>query len=49
MKFEVSDGIMVARGDLGVECGFANVAAYQKKLLKLHLTKANLSLLPLKC
>lgn len=27
---EVSDAIMVARGDLGVECGFANVAAYQK-------------------
>lgn len=27
---DVSDAIMVARGDLGVECGFANVAAYQK-------------------
>ena len=31
---EVSDGIMVARGDLGVECGFANVAAYQKKIIE---------------
>lgn len=27
---KVSDAIMVARGDLGVECGFANVSAYQK-------------------
>jgi pyruvate kinase len=25
---------MVARGDLGVECGFANVAAYQKKIIE---------------
>ncbi|APJ04167.1 pyruvate kinase [Silvanigrella aquatica] len=31
---DVSDGIMVARGDLGVECGFANVAAYQKKIIE---------------
>lgn len=31
---DVSDGIMVARGDLGVECGFANVAAYQKKIVE---------------
>jgi pyruvate kinase len=31
---EVSDGIMVARGDLGVECGFANVAAYQKRIIE---------------
>lgn len=30
----ISDAIMVARGDLGVECGFANVAAYQKKILE---------------
>jgi pyruvate kinase len=30
---EVSDGIMVARGDLGVECGFSNVAAFQKRIL----------------
>lgn len=29
----VSDAIMVARGDLGVECGFANVAAYQKRIV----------------
>lgn len=27
---KASDAIMVARGDLGVECGFANVAYYQK-------------------
>jgi pyruvate kinase len=31
---QVSDAIMVARGDLGVECGFANVAAYQKRIVK---------------
>jgi pyruvate kinase len=31
---KVSDAIMVARGDLGVECGFANVAAYQKKIVR---------------
>ncbi len=31
---DVSDGIMVARGDLGVECGFANVAAYQKRIIE---------------
>ena len=31
---DISDGIMVARGDLGVECGFANVAAYQKKIIE---------------
>ena len=31
---QVSDAIMVARGDLGVECGFANVAAYQKIIVK---------------
>lgn len=36
---EVSDGIMVARGDLGVECGFANVAAYQKKIIEAALNK----------
>jgi pyruvate kinase len=35
----VSDGIMVARGDLGVECGFANVAAYQKKIIEAALNK----------
>ncbi|RDB36308.1 MAG: pyruvate kinase [Spirobacillus cienkowskii] len=35
----VSDGIMVARGDLGVECGFANVAAYQKKIIETALSK----------
>lgn len=28
-----SDAIMVARGDLGVECGFANVASYQKLIV----------------
>jgi len=31
---QVSDAIMVARGDLGVECGFANVAAYQKRIVE---------------
>lgn len=36
---DVSDGIMVARGDLGVECGFANVAAYQKKIIEAALKK----------
>lgn len=30
----ISDGIMVARGDLGVECGFANIAAYQKRIIE---------------
>lgn len=30
----VSDGIMVARGDLGVECGFAHVASFQKKIIE---------------
>jgi pyruvate kinase len=35
----ISDGIMVARGDLGVECGFANVAAYQKKIIEAALSK----------
>jgi pyruvate kinase len=30
---DVSDAIMVARGDLGVECGFANVASYQKIII----------------
>ncbi len=35
---EVSDGIMVARGDLGVECGFANVAAYQKKIIETSIS-----------
>ena len=30
---DVSDAIMVARGDLGVECGFALVSAYQKKIV----------------
>lgn len=30
----VTDAIMVARGDLGVECGFANVSAYQKKIVR---------------
>jgi pyruvate kinase len=36
---DVSDGIMVARGDLGVECGFANVAAYQKKIIEASIKK----------
>lgn len=31
---KVSDAIMVARGDLGVECGFANVSAYQKRIVR---------------
>ena len=30
---KVSDALMVARGDLGVECGFAHVAAYQKQIV----------------
>jgi pyruvate kinase len=30
----VSDAIMVARGDLGVECGFANVSSFQKIIVK---------------
>lgn len=30
---EASDALMVARGDLGVECGFAQVAAYQKRIV----------------
>lgn len=29
-----SDAIMVARGDLGVECGFANVSANQKNIIR---------------
>jgi len=31
---KVSDAIMVARGDLGVECGFANVSAFQKRIVR---------------
>ena len=31
---KVTDAIMVARGDLGVECGFANVSAFQKKIVR---------------
>jgi pyruvate kinase len=31
---QASDAIMVARGDLGVECGFANVASYQKLIVR---------------
>jgi pyruvate kinase len=30
---DVTDAIMVARGDLGVECGFSNVASYQKQII----------------
>jgi pyruvate kinase len=30
---ETADAIMVARGDLGVECGFANVSSYQKHII----------------
>lgn len=33
----VSDGIMVARGDLGVECGFAHVASFQKQIIEAAL------------
>jgi pyruvate kinase len=29
----VADALMVARGDLGVECGFANVASLQKRII----------------
>ncbi len=29
-----SDCIMVARGDLGVECGFAHVASFQKRIIE---------------
>ena len=31
---QVTDAIMVARGDLGVECGFANVSAFQKQIVR---------------
>lgn len=31
---EVSEAIMVARGDLGVECGFANVSSFQKAIIR---------------
>jgi pyruvate kinase len=30
---DTADAIMVARGDLGVECGFANVSSYQKHII----------------
>src|SRR5690606_30936592 len=39
---EVSDGIMVARGDLGIEVPYYDVPTIQKKLIK----KANLSCKP---
>jgi pyruvate kinase len=29
-----SDGIMIARGDMGVECGFSKIAFYQKLIIK---------------
>lgn len=32
---EISDGVMVARGDLGVEISFASVPIYQKKIIAL--------------
>ena len=31
---QVSEAIMVARGDLGVECGFANVSSHQKTIIR---------------
>jgi pyruvate kinase len=31
---EASDGVMVARGDLGVEIGDANLVAVQKQLIE---------------
>jgi pyruvate kinase len=41
---DVSDGIMVARGDLAVEVGNAAVPALQKRMIKLALSKDKLAI-----
>lgn len=41
---DVSDGIMVARGDLGIELSIVKVPSLQKKMLKLCRAKGKLSI-----
>ena len=42
---EVADGVMVARGDLGVDVSFELVPIYQKKIIKTANAMENLLLL----
>ena len=46
---EVSDGIMVARGDLGVEVPMPKLPEYQKQIIKKSVSKCNQLSQQLKC